>query len=173
MKWKNIPPISLIAIPYMVIAPILSGILMAPQIVNTQPWEMIAAHYIPVTLFILFPLSLILNVVWALFLRWDTPQLAGWNLRIKLWLIPVYLFVLVFAIGVPLAIPFLFVFDTLLLLTSSCYGLRATVRIRKARQLSSGMFLLLVLAHFCFVADVLTAVFLCRKLKSIPIAQNL
>lgn len=169
----------MIAIPYMVITPILAGILMNllssdPRVLDTlllevlsgKPtlWDTITAHYIPVTLFILFPISLILNVVWALFLRWDTAELARWNLRIKLWLIPFYLFIFIFAIGVPLAVPLLFLFDGLLMIVSSCYGFRTAVRSRKEGRFGDGLFLILFLGHFFFVADVIAAFVLKRKI---------
>lgn len=188
MKRKNIIPISIILIPYLIIAPILWGMLTGllfpdPQALDAQLleiptqnptlWETIIANYIPVNLFILFPISLILNVVCAFFFRWDTAALAKWNLRIKLCLIPFYLFAFVFSIGVPLAIIFIVIFEVLLLLSTSCYGFRAAFRARKDEKIGDGMFVLLSLCHFCFVADVGAALILHRKLRSRNSAQNL
>lgn len=187
MKPKHIVPTSIILVPYLVIAPILLNLLSAllfPDLHALDAWllhalmqnpglsERVISCYIPITLYILFPLSLILNVVWALFLRWDTAELAKWNLRIKLWLIPFYLFAFVFAIGVPLAIPFIVIGEVLLLLVTSCYGFRATVRAKKEGRIADGMFVALFLCHFCFVVDLIAAFLLYRKLKTIPIAQN-
>ena len=106
-----------------------------------------------------------LNVLCAYFLPQETEDLARWNLWIKLFLIPVYLFVAFFAMGVPLAVPFLVLFDALLLLTSSGYGFRAVVRAEKEEQISKTLCFLLFLCHFCFVLDVVAAFVLQRKLK--------
>lgn len=159
MKMKHIVPISVIVIPYLIISPIALSLL-SPRLLSV-----FAGHYIPAVLFVLFPASLILNVIWAFSLRWDTGELVKWNLGIKLWLIPFYLFAFVFAIGVPLAILFIIFFEFLLLLATSCYGFRAAVRARKEEKLGDGMFLLLFLCHFYFVADVIAALILKKKLK--------
>jgi hypothetical protein len=113
----------------------------------------------------LFPVVLLLNLGWALFGPLDSGTLTLWNLRIKLWLIPVYLFILVFAIGVPVAIPLFFIFDALLLAVSSCYGLRSLVRLKKDGQLENGTFVLLFACHFIFILDVVAAILLRRKIK--------
>jgi CDP-diglyceride synthetase len=171
MKWKNVPPILLILIPYLILFPIVMSSSFA-AIMSILP-PTLAGMYIPALLFGALPATMVLNLLCVCFVKWDTDPLARWNLRIKLWLIPVYLFIFVFAIGVPLAIPFLCLVDVVLILTSSGYGLRALLRARKEERIEKGMFLLLFLCHFCFVADVAAAFALQRKLKTIPIAQNL
>jgi hypothetical protein len=152
-------PISLLVIPWLLILPFFG------MLIFTHEFVMSLFQYIYNPVLVLFPAVLILNLGCALFGRLDSGTLILWNLRIKLWLIPVYLFILFFAIFIPIAIPFLFLFDALLLLVSSCYGLRALVRARKAEQIGKGKFLILFLCHFCFVADVVAAYVLQRKLK--------
>ena len=166
MKFKSILPISLLVIPWLLILPFFG------MLIFTHEFVMSLFQYIYNPILVLFPAVLILNLGWALFGRLDSGTLTLWNLRIKLWLIPVYLFILFFAIFVPIAIPFLFLFDALLLLVSSCYGLRALVQARKGQQIGTGIFLILFLCHFCFVADVVAAFVLRQKLKTMPIAQN-
>ena len=159
MKFKSIVPISLLVIPLLMILPFFG------MLIFTHEFVMYLFQYIYNPVLVLFPAVLILNLGWSLFGRLDCSTLTLWNLRIKLWLIPVYLFILFFAIFVPIAIPFLFLFDALLLVISSCYGLRALVRARKSELIGKGMFLILFLCHFFFMADVVAAFVLQRKLK--------
>ena len=167
MKWRNIPPILLIAVPWLIMLPILCQSLV--------PYETggFLNSFILLPALVCFPVLLILNLFCALLVRWDTAELALWNYRIKLYLIPFYLFTVIFCIGVPLGILFLVPIDALLMVSTSTYGLRALIRARKEQQFGKGMFLILFLCHFCFVADVIAAFALHRKLKVKPIAQNL
>ena len=160
MKKRNIPAILLIIFPWLLILPFLG------QLVFTHGIVMSLFQYIYNPVLVLFPLVLILNLGQALFGRLDAETLSLWNLRIKLWLIPVYLFILVFAIGVPVAIPLFFIFDALLLAVSSCYGLRSLVRLKKDGQLENGTFLLLFACHFIFILDVVAAILLRKKTKN-------
>ncbi len=157
MKWKCIPPVLMMLVPWLMILPFLCSF---AQFEHLTQWLF---EYSTTPVYAAFPVVLALNVLCAFFAPWDTEELALWNLRIKLWLIPVYLFVLVFAVGVPLAVPLLFIFDALLLLVSSGYGFRALVRAKKKTQISNTVFWLLFLCHFCFVADVIAAFILKRK----------
>ena len=160
MKKRNIPAILLIIFPWLLILPFLG------QLVFTHRIVMSMFQYIYNPILVLFPLVLILNLGRALFGRLDAETLSLWNLRIKLWLIPVYLFILVFAIGVPVAIPLFFIFDALLLAVSSCYGLRSLVRLKKDGQLENGTFVLLFACHFIFILDVVAAILLRKKTKN-------
>lgn len=157
MKRKHIPPVLLIADPWLIMLPILCQSLV--------PYETggFLNNFIVLPSLVCFPVLLILNLFWALLVRWDTDELALWNLRIKLYLIPFYLFTVIFCIGVPLGILFLVPIDALLMVFTSAYGLRALVRARKEQQLGKGMFLILFLCHFCFVADVIAAFILKRR----------
>ena len=160
MNKRNIPAILLIIFPWLLILPFLG------QLVFTHGFVMSLFQYIYNPVLVLFPLVLILNLGQALFGRLDAETLGLWNLRIKLWLIPVYLFILVFAIGVPVAIPLFFIFDALLLAVSSCYGLRSLVRLKKDGQLENGTFVLLFACHFIFIFDVVAAILLRKKTKN-------
>jgi hypothetical protein len=160
MKKRNIPAILLIIFPWLLILPFLG------QLVFTHGIVMSMFQYIYNPVLVLFPLVLILNLGRALFSRLDAETLSLWNLRIKLWLIPVYLFILVFAIGVPVAIPLFFIFDALLLAVSSCYGLRSLVRLKKDGQLENGTFVLLFACHFIFILDAVAAILLRKKTKN-------
>ena len=166
MKWKYTPPVLLIAVPWMIMLPIL-----CQSFVPHEIGEFLN-QFLLVPALVCFPIFLILNLVWALVVHWNTEELALWNLRVKMYLIPFYLFTVIFCIGVPLGILFLVPIDALLMVFTSAYGLRALVRARKAEQIGTGMFLILFLCHFCFVADVVAAFVLRRKLKTMPIAQN-
>lgn len=159
MKWKKVPPVLLIVIPWLMV------LFLICNLIRFDEAAMRLFTYTIIPVFAAFPVVVALNVLCAYFLPQETEDLAQWNLRIKLFLIPVYLFVAFFAIGVPLAIPFLFLFDALLLLTSSGYGFRAAVRAEKEGQISKPLCFLLFLCHFCFVADVVAAFVLQRKLK--------
>lgn len=154
MKKRNIPAILLIIFPWLLILPFLG------QLVFTHGIVMSMFQYIYNPVLVLFPLVLILNLGRALFGRLDAETLILWNLRIKLWLIPVYLFILVFAI------PLFFIFDALLLAVSSCYGLRSLVRLKKDGQLENGTFVLLFACHFIFIFDVVAAILLRKKTKN-------
>lgn len=158
VKWKYIPPVLLILIPWLMILPFLCSFAQLEKLTQCL------FEYSTTPVYAAFPVVLALNVLCAFFAPWNTEELALWNLRIKFWLIPVYLFVVFFAIGVPLAVLFLFAFDALLLLVSSGYGLRALVRAKKETQISNTAFWLLFLCHFCFVADVIAAFILKRKI---------
>ena len=160
MNKRNIPAILLIIFPWLLILPFLG------QLVFTHGIVMSMFQYIYNPVLVLFPLVLILNLGRALFGWLDAETLSLWNLRIKLWLIPVYLFILVFAIGVPVAIPLFFIFDALLLAVSSCYGLRSLVRLKKDGQLENGTFVLLFACHFIFILDVVAAILLRKKTKN-------
>ena len=141
------------------ILPILCGIL---GITALTQW--LFSHMFTL-IYAAFPVVIVLNILCVYFAPWHTEDLAVWNLRTKLWLIPIYLFVAFFGIGVPLAIPFLVVFDVLLLLASSGYGLRALVLARKESRIGKYLFLSLFVLHFFFVADIAAALVLRRKLK--------
>ena len=108
----------------------------------------------------------------------QTQDLARWDLIIKLCHIPFYILVmlvgclLALAIVAPavlfmavMVIPVLVFVDVLLMLTSSCYGFRA---LRKARQeglVDKKWATIHTIAHCIFVADVISAFLLWRKLK--------
>lgn len=104
--------------------------------------------------------------------------LAKWELLIKLGHLPYYLavfaicLILLIAIAVPafmmavlFFVPWAVITDVILMLTSSCYGFSAIRRAKSAGSLEPGAALRHTVAHCIFVADVISAFLLWRKLK--------
>ena len=105
-------------------------------------------------------------------------ELAKWELLIKLAHLPYYLAVfaiclmLLIAIAVPafmmavlFFVPWAVITDVILMLASSCYGFSAIRRAKSAGSLEPGAALRHTVAHCIFVADVISAFLLWRKLK--------
>lgn len=175
MKWKNVPPILLILWPYLIILSFLF------------PNEDMLTLFLNIYLLLTFPVYL-LNILYTCTYKAEDAltHLAIWNMIIKLAHIPFY--GLVFLLGAcmmltmvvpalalvaPLAALLLMIVDLLLMLTSSAYGIRVLIRARKLHLISEGFLLIHLICHFCFVADVISAFIMRRKLKNLPIAQNL
>jgi hypothetical protein len=106
-------------------------------------------------------------------------ELVKWELLIKLAHLPYYLAVfaiclmLLIAIAVPafmmavlFFVPWAVITDVILMLTSSCYGFSAIRRAKSAGSLEPGAALRHTVAHCIFVADVISAFLLWRKLKN-------
>ena len=106
-------------------------------------------------------------------------ELAKWELLIKLAHLPYYLAVfaiclmLLIAIAVPafmmavlFFVPWAVITDVILMLTSSCYGFSAIRRAKSEGTLPPGAALRHTVAHCIFVADVISAFLLWRKLKN-------
>lgn len=159
MKRNQIPPILLITVPLLMISPFLA------RLAGTEDLGTFLFQYVFNPAWICFPVVLVLNLFYALLIRWEPVVLAQWGLQIKLFLIPFYAFTVFFGMVVPLAIVFLFILDALLMVVTSVYGLRALVRARKDGVFGNAVFLILSICHFCFVADVIGALVLHRKLK--------
>ena len=105
-------------------------------------------------------------------------ELVKWELLIKLAHLPYYLAVfaiclmLLIAIAVPafmmavlFFVPWAVITDVILMLTSSCYGFSSIRRAKSAGSLEPGASLRHTVAHCIFVADVISAFLLWRKLK--------
>ena len=105
-------------------------------------------------------------------------ELAKWDFLIKLAHIPYFLMIFfmclmfLIAIAVPAItmaaftmIPWAIITDVILMLTSSCYGFSAIRRAKSAGSLEPGAALRHTVAHCIFVADVISAFLLWRKLK--------
>lgn len=105
-------------------------------------------------------------------------ELARWNLIIKVCHIP--FFILVMLVGALLAlavvapavlmmavmvIPVLVLVDVLLMLTSSCYGFRALRRAEAEGLIPRSFALRHTAAHCFFVADVISAFLVWKKLR--------
>ena len=156
---SNLPMLLMIAAPYIFLGCVLSY-LFAPSV--TLP-------IIGIALFLMIFL-LNLSCPFLIFRSFsDEGYFLFWNMLIKLCHIPV--FIVVFAIAlignimiIPL-LPFLFLFDCLLLLSSTLYGLRG---IQLARQ--NGIFfksesILHTALHFFFCADVFSSIYCFLKMR--------
>lgn len=112
-------------------------------------------------------------------------ELARLDFMIKLVHIPFY--VLIFAFCLPAIvvafhpilamIPFMiwtifFIVDALLMITSSVYGLRALWKAKKEQRVSKKFAVLHTILHLVFVADVISAICIYRKIKKHPIFRN-
>lgn len=94
----------------------------------------------------------------------SSSQLLFWDMILKICNIPIYILVFVigvimaiFILGIPL-LPFLFLFDGLLLLPSTMYGISGLMQARKEGRISSGTAILNGILHFLFCLDCVSAV---------------
>ena len=165
--------ILLLAAPYLFFL----TIIVLSQLSYTQAMEMtlgsIGYPYAAMLLLIFLP-----NMIYAFILprRGYTPQqLLFWDMLLKLCYIPLY--ILVFIAGMLLAgtiiglglIPFFMLFDYLLLLPSTMYGVSGLRQAYKAGLLSKGAQVGNSILHFFFCLDVLSAVivFITVKVKTV------
>lgn len=158
MKIKSILPISLIVFPWLILLPFLCQI---AQLEQLSQW-LFANTVKPV--YTVFPFILALNVLCDYAFVWETKELAKWSLWVKLLLIPVYL--VIGWLNAQSKLTVLILFAALLHLTSAGYGVRVLIRKKKEKKLKLLPCLILALFHFIIVVDVITALFLYRKLKS-------
>ena len=118
------------------------------------------------------------NIWNAITYRYDDAlkKLAFWDMLIKLVHIPFYIFVFImgvaslFAMVVPALIlvsPFiiicLMVIDFLLMLTSSTYGICASVRLMKSDNIPKFAMILNIVLHVFFCVDIVSAIYLFIK----------
>ncbi len=99
--------------------------------------------------------------------------LLFWNMTLKLAFIPIYITVfaisLLCSIAGPWAIAFwavFFIFDYLLLLTTSMYGLAGIRRATRDGIMPKYSALIFGILHFVFCADVISAMIIYRRIKS-------
>ena len=177
---KHIPPFLLAAWPYIFFA------LCWPLewLLSELPQQDTAAEDLILTVgSAVFGISLLLllvgNVISALRGKHLTAaELARWDLIIKLCHIPVYVVVFLFSllalisIAVPAVlmmvvtlIPGMFFFDLVLMLTSSCYGFRALRMAKQEGIVDKKWARRHTIAHCFFVADVISAFLIRRKLR--------
>ena len=160
MKFKNIIPLSLIIIPWLLFLPFLCQIVGLDAI---SDW--LFAHAVK-PVYIAFPIILIANVFCDYVCPWETAELNLWNLRVKLLLIPVYLLVFWLIQAGQGQLTMLLILCAMLLATSSAYGIRVLFHTKKAKEIGLFSFLLLLIFHFCFVTDIIAALILRRKLQA-------
>ena len=87
------------------------------------------------------------------------------NLRIKLTHMPFYILIFLAFLVSPIALPVFFLFDAMALIVSGGFGIAAVSRARKENHISTGWAIALGIAHCFFVADVIGAFLLTRKIK--------
>ena len=115
---------------------------------------------------LLAPVLALVCLLWGLKAQTSDPALlAKWSLAVKLAHIPFYLLIFVLYMILPVIGVFLFVFDTMALIVSNGFGIAAVLRARKENRISTGWAIALGIAHCIFVADVISAFLLWRKLK--------
>lgn len=105
-------------------------------------------------------------------------QLAFWNMVIKVFHIPFYIFILIlqfvfmaiavvpaFIIVSPIIVFLLFFIECLLMIVSSMYGVNALIRARRKKLISTKYMILHGVLHFILIIDVISAIFVFIKLR--------
>ena len=93
-------------------------------------------------------------------------ELARQSLRIKLTHMLFYILLFLAFWVLPVAVALFFLFDAMALIVSSSFGIAAILRARKEGRLTTGRAIGHIIAHCFFVADVISAFLLWRKLKN-------
>ena len=160
---KRILPVSAILAPYLMTGLCLCLIRFTPEVLEVVPPLLIYCF--------LLLLGPVLGFVYLL-MGVKSPSLtsmllAKWNLWVKLVHIPFYVAIfLVATLALPLfAIGFFFL-DAAVLILSSGFGIAAILRSRKEGHLTTGSAVLHTILHCIFVADVISAFLVYRKLKA-------
>ena len=160
---KKAPMIILLLAPYIFLL-ICIGICAGENGFTADAIEKTGWTFLGMFLVILLP-----NMIYAFVLKrvgYGYQKLFFWNMLIKLCNIPIY--VLVFAVGVfavsmilgIMLVPFLMIFDYLLLLPSSMYGISGLSDLSKAGKSSKAEIVINGICQFLFVFDVVSAVYL-------------
>lgn len=117
-------------------------------------------------LLLTYPSVLLLNMVYPYILsklNFSGRKLLFWDMFLKLWNIPLYLWAFLFVLfGMVLAIPaipFLFLLDYTLLLATSQYGISGILKLHRGSQFTKKAAALNILLHFMFCFDVFSAVY--------------
>ena len=166
MKYKIMPLLSLI-IPYLLF-PILFVLRFFPDLGETVVF---GVPIILWTILLLLPLTLL--YLWFTRKRLPVQNSVYWNFVLKLGLIPFSLLFFLLCIFLPLIVPVVLVFDVVLMLTSSAYGIRSMHHLWRTGKISTKFFLFNCILHLMFVADVISAVILYSKFKHMEITNDL
>lgn len=166
MKTKRFLPVTLIIFPYLLIFPILLNILHIPVPVEwiNENTAKILSYLFP-ALILLYLISQAVYILYAVFTKASPASLAFWNMVVKLCHIPFYIFIFIFGIGVMIAIPLLWLIDAILMFTSSSFGISAILRAKSQGHISTTFLVVNIFCHLIFVADVISAVVVYRKLR--------
>lgn len=152
---KKIPMIFMLCAPYL-----LFGLYMS---------ENIKALFVGL---ILFAAVMLFGALYAFFLPrigYGGEQILFWCMLLKILNIPVFLLTFVVALGlfvviIPL-IPLLFLFDYLLLLATSMYGLNGLLKCGKEKRLPAKVVGVNIVLQFIFCADVFSAIYCYVKVR--------
>lgn len=155
---KNVPMIMMLTAPYLLLGLYLSE----------------ATAALPAGL-VLFAAVMFLGALYAFFLPrcgYSGTRILFWCMLLKLCNIPVFLLIFIAALGlfvviIPL-IPLLIIFDYLLLLSTSMYGISGLLTCGKERRLSAKAVTLNIILQFFFCADVLSSIYCYIKSKKRP-----
>lgn len=158
---KIIPILVLLISPYIfILSSLLVFILENGFTVNAL--DIIVRIYGLICLFVFLP-----NIVYAYVLLkkgYSAKQLLFWNMLLKLCNIPIY--ILVFLIGMFMTItivgimivPFLILFDYLLLIPSTMYGISGLIKAYKDNKISKSIMIGNIILQLIFGLDVISAV---------------
>lgn len=133
-----------------------------------------ALAYIGYEYLLMLLVVMIPNMVYAFALKqkgYNQHDLFFWNMILKLSHIPIY--ILIFTLGVFMGmmilgimlIPFLFVFDYSLLLSSSMYGISGLSYVSKRDLFSKKQVIICGICQLIFVLDVLSSIYLFCKFR--------
>lgn len=123
--------------------------------------------YMRIYSLVTIPLVCLGNLFLVCFGKSVTPaELAEWNLRLKLAHIPFYLMGFAFGFAAMIFAPAIALLEWGLMMTTSGYGIRASLQAGKQQLLSVMEAALLILGHCFFVTDVICAILLKKKLDN-------
>lgn len=127
---------------------------------------------------IVFAIAMLFGALYAFFLPrvgCGGNQILFWCMLLKVCNIPVFLFVFIIAVGLFVVIipvlPFLFLFDYFLLLSTSMYGVSGLLKCKKEGCLSAKAVAVSIVLQFLFCADVLSAIYCYAKSRKRPEQQ--
>lgn len=168
---KNILPILQLIFPYLYIL-----FLILTRDNSSNVWLRILSAYGLIVVGIFIP-----NMIYAFILaakKESSSQLLFWAMLLKLCNIPIYIFIFMFgtlAAILPLGfllIPFLVIFDYIMLLPSTMYGISGIIQARREGKITIETAVINGILHFFFCLDVISAIIMFRKVKSIAKNQN-
>lgn len=152
-RMKKIPMIMMLIAPY-----VLFGMYMAENL------KLLSIGLI------VFGVIMVLGAVYAFFLPrmgFSGKEIVFWSMLLKLCNIPAFLFVFtvslfLFVVIIPL-IPILVLFDLVLLLSTSMYGINGIMQCGKEKCLSKKEVIIHIVLQFIFCADVFSSVYCCIR----------
>lgn len=160
---KKVPVILLLAAPYVFLFAVII-ICIAEEGLTARMMEMSSYLFLGMLIVVFIP-----NMIYAFILPrkgWEQRQMFFWNMILKICNVPIYILVFVFGLLMCITIfglmllPFLFIFDFLLLLSSSMYGISGLRLAGKEGTWPKTVIVINGICQFVFVADLASAVYL-------------